>query len=114
MDGDINFLLSTGAGVGFSLSAKMIDIRGIDRDKLLYQLWLNQKPAAFFTVIAPPPYDADAAKRAVDRHGYIDYVCGRCIKTKIFGVDEVDPSLYDRDAGAGTFQRVVDKLRAEQ
>jgi hypothetical protein len=94
----------------------MINISGIDRDKLLYQLWLNQKPAAFFALSGSKAlaYDADAAKRSADSRGYIDYACGRCIKTEIFGSDEIDPYLYDRDAGPGTFQRIVDQLRAEQ
>lgn len=93
-----------------------IDIRGINRDKLLYQLWLNQTTASFFSFSgnSPPLYDADTAKKSADRFGYVDYACGRAIKATIFGSDEVDPRMYDRDAGPGTFQRVVEQLRAEQ
>lgn len=92
----------------------MINIKDIDREELLYQLWLKQKSAAFFSMagIRPPLYDRVAAKASARPDGYVDYACGRCIKATIFGGDEVDPSLYDRDAGAGTFQEVVDKLRA--
>jgi hypothetical protein len=88
-----------------------IDIKGIDRDKLLYHLWLNQKSTSLFAFVAS--YDADAAKQSADYRGYVDYACGRAIKTTIFGSDEINPRLYDRDAGSGTFQRVVDQLRAE-
>lgn len=92
----------------------MINIKDIDREELLYQLWLKQKPAAYFSMMGRQslPYDRTTAKASADRDGYVDYACGRCIKATIFGGDEVDPSLYDRDAGAGTFQEVVDKLRA--
>lgn len=94
----------------------MINIKDIDREELLYQLWLKQGPAPYFSMMGrqPPPYDRAAAKASADRHGYVDYACGRCIKTNIFGEDEVDPSLYDRDAGAGTFKRVVDELRGKE
>ena len=40
---------------------------------------------------------------------YIDYFCGRCIKTDISG-DSVNPRLYDRDAGDGEFARIVKSL----
>ncbi len=40
----------------------------------------------------------------------VDYVFGRPIKTDFTG-DEVNERLYDRDAGAGAFARVVASLR---
>jgi hypothetical protein len=86
-----------------------IDITDIDKVKLLEALWHKQKPAAFFTfnLVPPPSFDEKGAKQAVTK--YIDYFCGRCIKTNLSG-DTVDPFLFDRDAGEGAFQSMVDQL----
>jgi hypothetical protein len=91
----------------------MINIKDIDRDELLHRLWLNQKTSAFFIHMQAPTYNAEEAKASIRADGYIDHACGRAIKTNL-SEDEVNPRLYDRDAGAGTFQRVVDELRAEK
>jgi hypothetical protein len=55
-----------------------------------------------------PTFDEQLAKEAVK--DYIDYFNGRCIKTDLSN-DSIDPWAYDRDAGAGTFQRVVSGLK---
>jgi len=88
-----------------------ISIKGLNKIALLKALWENMRPAAFFNsfdVILAPPFDVKAAEKAVK--SYIDYFNGRCIKCDLSG-DEVDPWLYDRDAGAGAFQKIVDGLR---
>ena len=53
-------------------------------------------------------FNHEAAKVAVTK--YIDYFGGKAIKMDLSG-DEVDPRLYDRDAGEGAFARVVATLR---
>jgi len=70
------------------------------------------RPAAFFNSfdsilvgVATPSFDVKASVNS-----RIDYFNGRCIKCDQSG-DEVDPWLYDRDAGAGVFQKIVDGLR---
>lgn len=93
-----------------------VDVSDIDRKVLLKALWENAKPAAFFNPIPSlvPPYDENRALEEVDRDGYVDYACGRCIKSDVFGKSNIiDPSLYDRDWGNGAFQNVVDKLRKQ-
>jgi hypothetical protein len=40
----------------------------------------------------------------------MDYVCGRAIKTNISG-RVCDPRAYDRDAGSGTFAKIVVALK---
>ena len=84
---------------------KMIDISRIDKVKLLKALWVNQGVASFFGNFKAlaPAFDEELAKAVKD---YIDYFNGRCIKTDL-SKDLINPWLYDRDAGAGTFQRVV-------
>ena len=87
-----------------------IDISGLDRVELLLRLWTNMKPAAFFAMSGrpSPSFDESAAKKVVG--DYIDYFQGRAIKTDL-SKDEVNPRLYDRDAGSGTFKRVVESMR---
>jgi len=52
---------------------KMVDVTGIDRDKLLLALWTNSKPAAFFKNIPHmiPSFDLNQAKLET-RNGYVD------------------------------------------
>ena len=90
-----------------------IDISGINREELLCALWERASPASYFqaTGSEPPTFSFAVAKQQLRHDGYADYVCGRAIKTNIFSGDQVDPLLYDRDAGAGAFQEVVDSLR---
>lgn len=96
----------------------MVDVTGVDRDELLYALWSNSKPAAFFsfiphniTLIAPHfEYPSQEQKSYSD--GYIDYHCGRLIKSNVYTKRNViDPTLYDRDYGKGAFQTIVNQLK---
>ncbi len=86
-----------------------VDIKGINKVKLLKALWSNMKPAAFFYMsgIPSPSFDDTDAGSAVKK--YIDYFCGRNIKCDLSG-NTVDPSGYDRDAGNGAFQKIVNSL----
>ena len=90
-----------------------IDITNIDRDSLLEALWNRSKPAVFFQSnnVTPPKFTLSEAKLHVRSNGYVDYVCGRAIKTNIYTQDQVDPYGFDRDAGKGAFQEVVDSLQ---
>ena len=87
-----------------------ISIKGLDKVELLKNLWENQVTAAFFTFSGkiPPKFEDELAKKAVN--DYIDYFCGRAIKTNLSG-DMVDPYLYDRDAGKGNFLQIVNSMR---
>ena len=82
-----------------------VNIRGLDKVNLLRALWENQKPAAFFTMTGrlPPLFDPNEATKAVK--SYIDYFCGRAIKSDLSG-DEVDPYGYDRDTNEGAFAKI--------
>lgn len=92
-----------------------VNIEGIDKVKLLHALWTNMhiaQGALIASIISSDKthiiFDIDKASSAV--LGYIDYFQGRCIKSDLSG-NEVDPFLYDRDAGEGAFKRIVDELR---
>jgi hypothetical protein len=83
-----------------------MDIANVDKVKLLHALWNTSKPASFFATsgMPAPAFDSDEASVAVK--DYIDYFQGRCIKMDLRG-DTADPSLFDRDFGAGAAQRAV-------
>jgi hypothetical protein len=89
-----------------------IDIRGIDKVKLLEKLWTNQKQAGFFAMYGEmvPGFNALEATEAVKDS--IDYFCGRAIKCNL-SRDTTDPWGYDRDApeGEGSFQSIVDQFK---
>jgi hypothetical protein len=109
-----------------------IDIKGIDKAELLAALHNGTRPLGMGFLHARGPMTADDARpylESGDDHAaafkkleaaggivlrkrlYFDYLCGRPLKVDIGG-DELDPRLYDRDAGTGRCARVVASLRA--
>ena len=86
-----------------------VDISGIDKRALLKALWLNSKPAAFFGIssMSAPGYEEPSESVLAK---YIDYYCGRLIKTDI-SKDEASSWGYDRDYGQGAFEKIVRSLR---
>jgi hypothetical protein len=89
-----------------------IDITGIPKEALKRALWENSKVASFFRMNSeiPPEYNKNQAIEAVNNKKGIDYFCGRVIKTNL-SLDNVSPWGYDRDNGAGAFQRIVDDVK---
>ena len=86
-----------------------IDISGLDKVELLWMLYVNQKIQGFCELYGLPPRPSDAEARAAVG-GMIDYFGGKAIKTDLSG-STVNPFLYDRDAGAGAFARIVEQMR---
>lgn len=60
-----------------------INISGVDKVKLLAILWHGQIKAGYFAANFKnaPGFDKEGAVKAVT--GYIDYYCGRAIKTDL-------------------------------
>ena len=89
-----------------------VDIKGIDKVQLLEELWTAQKVASWFLFhpVQVPPFDRVKAKEAVAKQDDIDYFQGRAIKLNLTN-DSIDPWVYDRDAGPGTFKKIVDQIR---
>lgn len=89
-----------------------VNISGLSKVDLLERLWNRMKPAAFFAfnLSLAPSFNKDEAKK--DVKGYIDYFCGRCIKSDLSG-DTANTSLYNRDAGNGAFEEIVKKMQEE-
>lgn len=89
----------------------MISIKGLCKTTILKKMWERTITARFFSFsgVSPPLFDEKSAEEAVAR--YIDYFCGRPIKTDL-SKDEVDPYLYDRDAGKGTFEQIISEIKS--
>ncbi len=90
----------------------MIDCTGIDKVKLLQQLWNNSKTANFFAMsgVSPPPCPSyQEFEKAAE--GYVDYLGSRVIKTNFKDYPNLDPWGYDRDNGSGAMQRAVDSFK---
>jgi hypothetical protein len=86
-----------------------VNIADVSKVALLKALWISSKPAAFFTFSGAIPPSFNEAEAITAVKSFIDYFCGRLIKTDISG-DTADPSGYDRDFGSGAFQLVVDSM----
>lgn len=89
-----------------------VDIRGVDKAKLLRRLWELEEPAVAFAMAGDePPKLTQADIDFWVKHGSVDYLCGRRIKLPI-GADELSPHQYDRHhGGPGALQKVVDEVR---
>lgn len=88
-----------------------VDVTGIDRRKLLLELWRNAKPAFLLSWEPTPNFDIDEALGELNS-GYADYICGRCIKVNVMSKEKViDGKLYDREYGPGSFQKVVNRCK---
>jgi hypothetical protein len=59
----------------------MLSIQNLSKVDLLYEMWKHQRVASFFGEGKGPDFDVEAAKDAVK--GYVDYFCGRAIKTNL-------------------------------
>uniref|UniRef100_A0A6C0HHD1 Uncharacterized protein n=1 Tax=viral metagenome TaxID=1070528 RepID=A0A6C0HHD1_9ZZZZ len=91
-----------------------IDIKGLNKGQLLDALVLGTRyngPFAFASEFASylSPEDSNKSEKIANA-GYIDRYGGKPIKTNLSG-DFVDPRLYDRDAGQGTFAKIVQIMR---
>ncbi len=86
-----------------------IDITGLDEVLLLHCLWIAVSDQVAICYGGTQLSFSD--KLAIEAvKSYIDYFQGRTIKTDL-SEDEVDPYLYDKNAGQGEFQRCVDSLK---
>lgn len=97
-----------------------VNIKGIDKIKLLKILWQNQKVTGINASIFQLTEEIINIKMMFNTYkanyavqSYIDYFEGKAIKTDI-SKDIADSFLYDRDAGEGVFQKCVDKLRKKK
>lgn len=88
-----------------------VDIRGIDKEELLHELWKYAAIAPYFKVpgMSVPSYDRERALEQL-RTGYVYYLLGKYIVIDFNGT-KIDPTYYDELVGRDTFQIVVECLR---
>lgn len=97
-----------------------INITGLDKAKLLAALYNASKGQGMGAMnpASKRPMQIEEAEVIVKNHLDeklpldFDYVHGRIMKVNISG-DALDPSLYDRDVGAGAAAAVVEALRRD-
>lgn len=99
----------------------IVDVTGLDKVKLLASLWYRSpsrspNPSGCF----PPSRELveEWALEASKKAAYVGFLADRPIKVDFAGVDPehphlIDPTAYDRFAGAGTFKKVVDAIIEE-
>lgn len=88
----------------------MVDIRGIDLHELVRELWNHTLPQGLGYLQYGMPLTDDDIEQVIYKKS-IDYLKGRPIKILLDNTDKIDAWAYDRDAGFGMFQKVVDELR---
>lgn len=79
--------------------------------KLLKCMWERSSPAIFFKMsgMTPPLFNEKEAYETLSnpRTMYVDYFCGRLIKTDF---EKLDGSSFDRDMGQGAFKECCRKV----
>ena len=94
------------------MDTTFINIKGLNKGQLLEAMVLGTRyngPFAFASEFSSYLINSDKSEKVANA-GYIDRYEDKPIKTDLRG-DFVDPRLYDRDAGSGTFAKIVYKMR---
>jgi len=91
----------------------IIDVSDLDLSHLLVELWRNQKIPDYFAQLSfMAPYEPDREQiESLLKNGYVGYIAGKYINTNFSNPARIDTSSYNKEAGLGTFEKVVSKLR---
>ena len=94
------------------MDTTFINIKGLNKGQLLEAMVLGTRyngPFAFASEFSSYLINSDKSEKVANA-GYIDRYEDKPIKCDLRG-DFADPRLYDRDAGSGTFAKIVYKMR---
>lgn len=98
----------------------MVDIKGLDKAKVLHALWhASHAQGLSFMGLNPDGFSFEHAKEIIEERQrnhqslYFDYLEGHVIKCDI-AKDTFDEFLFDRDCGPGAAQRAIDTLTANE
>ena len=93
-------------------SSPVVSIVGLDKGRLLELLVQGTRFLAFMPeFMSYQSSETEASKRVT--YGYIDYYQGKAIKMDLRS-DFQDGINYNRDAGAGAFQKIIAYMRLEE
>lgn len=86
----------------------MINIKGLDKVKILQVLYENSVPLGlgFLQEAKSGGILTEEVAKGHLEYDYVDYCQGRVIKCNL-KKDEFDPRLYDRDNGEGAAERAL-------
>ena len=93
---------------------KMVDIKGLDKARVLKALYDHShvQGSGFLQAVPDGVVTVEHCEMLLGSQTYFDYLHGRVLKVDLSG-DEFDERLYDRDCGKGAAQRAVDSIRDE-
>ncbi len=88
-----------------------MNIKGINKAKILAALYNNSKPIGMGALHATDKdmTESEAQKLLDGGQTYFDYLHGRIMKINLSG-DELRTSLYNRDLGAGACERIINSI----
>ena len=85
----------------------MIDIRGMDRAKVLAALYNASRVRGIgFLANGPEKITIAEARELLKKQTYFDYLYGRVMKVNLKG-NQFDERLYDRDNGYGAAEDAI-------
>jgi len=85
-----------------------MNIKGLDKAKVLYGLWLGSKEQGN-SWLGRFPLTEEYCRRLLEHTTYFDYLAGRVIKVD-FSTDDLDLGLYDRDNNRSGEEAILDYL----
>ena len=89
----------------------MINIKGLDKTKILRALYNNAKPFGFgFLHFEKEDMTIKEAESYLKKSYCFDYLKGRFLKVNLKD-DELDPVSFDRDYGRGSCEQIINSLR---
>lgn len=92
----------------------VIDISGLDKAEVLAALYNGSKQLGlgFLHQQGADALSVERAREELKSSHYFDYLHGRVMKILLSG-DELETALYNRDNGANSAERIIEKLRQE-
>lgn len=88
----------------------MIDIKGLDKAKVLKALYDGSHIQGLGFLQAVSDFTEEDARELIKTQTYFDYLYGRVLKVDLAS-DSFEEWLYDRDNGEGKAQRIIESLR---
>lgn len=90
----------------------MINIKGLNKAEVLKELYNNSKVQGLgFLQATGTDMTIEEAEELLQQQTYFDYLYGKVMKIDLSSDEEFEERLYDRDNGAGSAKKIIDKLR---